>query len=142
MEMKYTQNEIERRWWVDHQALAALTAGEYVVIEDRYITGTDLRLRRMIEPTGEVTLKLGKKYARVHPWVRPITNIYLSPEDYAALASLPAKVLTKRRYRVEGGALDVPDEGDPRYEVEFTTLAAAAEFSPPSFVGAELVEPA
>jgi len=78
------------------------------LIEDRYLPGTALRLRRVIAPDGSVVHKLGKKYPGMSLSSRPMTNIYLDAADYDALAVLPAAVLVKRRHDVGGGfAIDV-----------------------------------
>ena len=45
---KYAHVERERRWLIDPARLPALSA-EYVLIEDRYLSGTRMRLRRMTD---------------------------------------------------------------------------------------------
>lgn len=78
------------------------------LIEDRYVPGTALRLRRVTAPDGSVVHKLGKKYPGAGLSSRPMTNIYLDAAEYAALAALPAALLFKRRHDVGGGfAIDV-----------------------------------
>lgn len=78
------------------------------LIEDRYVPGTALRLRRVTAPDGSVVHKLGKKYPGAGLSSRPMTNIYLDAAEYAALAALPAALLVKRRHDVGGGfAIDV-----------------------------------
>jgi len=78
------------------------------LIEDRYLPGTALRLRRVTAPDGSVVHKLGKKYPGTSLSSRPMTNIYLDAVEYAALAALPAALLVKRRHDVAGGfAIDV-----------------------------------
>ena len=78
------------------------------LIEDRYLPGTGLRLRRVTAPDGSVVHKLGKKYRGTSLSSRPMTNIYLDAAEYAALAGLPAALLVKRRHDVGGGfAIDV-----------------------------------
>ena len=78
------------------------------LIEDRYLPGTALRLRRVTAPDGSVVYKLGKKYPGAGLSSRPMTNIYLDAAEYVALAVLPAALLVKRRYDVGGGfAIDV-----------------------------------
>jgi len=78
------------------------------LIEDRYLPGTGLRLRRVTAPDGSVVHKLGKKYPGASLSSRPMTNIYLDAAEYAALAALPAALLVKRRHDVGGGfAIDV-----------------------------------
>ena len=78
------------------------------LVEDRYLPGTALRLRRVTAPDGSVVHKLGKKYPGAGLSSRPMTNIYLDAAEYAALAALPAALLVKRRHDVGGGfAIDV-----------------------------------
>ena len=75
-------------------------------ITDRYIRRTRLRLRRM-EPIdgGDALLKFGQKHVPSPPdFARmTMTNLYLSPEEYAVLAVLPALELRKRRHPFEEG---------------------------------------
>ncbi len=65
-----------------------------------------------------------------------MTNIYLTADEYGVLAALPSTELTKKRYSLEGGYLDVPLDVAlrPRWEREFESMDAAREFSPPAFV--------
>lgn len=103
---KYAHIERERRWLVDQAARPDLAGCASALIEDRYITGTRLRLRRM---TGAdvVSLKLTKKYDAADPLARPIVTAYLTEGEYDLFARLPAAPVTKRRYAVEGYSLDV-----------------------------------
>ena len=103
---KYAHYERERRWLVDG-ASCPLPA-DHVVIEDRYIEGTRLRLRRMTESHGgRVALKLTKKYEAADPAARPIVTAYLTEGEYAVFAALRARTLAKRRYAVDGFSVDV-----------------------------------
>ncbi len=132
---KYSLPEIERRWLVDLTMIELDQLGEPELIEDRYLIGTRLRLRRMSGPKG-VVYKLVKKYGR-SGWVEPITNLYLDEVEYATLAALPARSLEKRRYRLAGGCLDLIDDL-VIFEVEFASLEAAQTYQPESFVLREL----
>jgi CYTH domain-containing protein len=100
---KYARFELERRFLLERLP-EGIAEDRGWRITDRYITNTRLRLRRM-EPIhgGERVLKLGQKQVPSPPdFARmTITNIYLSPSEYAALAGLPALELHKRRYSVE-----------------------------------------
>ena len=58
---KYARVEFERRWLVDASARPPLDGLSFTLIEDRYIEGTRLRLRRMARGARTV-LKLTKKY--------------------------------------------------------------------------------
>jgi hypothetical protein len=74
-EPKYARLELERRWLVDTARRPALDGLGITVIEDRYIDGTRLRLRRMSRPDlGEVKWKLTKKYECADPSARPIVT--------------------------------------------------------------------
>jgi CYTH domain-containing protein len=67
-------------------------------IEDRYIAGTGLRLRH-VAVGAESVYKLTQK-VRVRdedPADVSITNLYLSPEEHALLAALPASTISKTR---------------------------------------------
>jgi CYTH domain-containing protein len=100
---KYARFELETRFLLDHVPEAARQDQGWL-INDRYVIGTRLRLRRM-EPLGggDAIFKLGQKdvpappdYSRV-----TITNIYLSPREHDVLAALPSHELRKRRYRLD-----------------------------------------
>jgi len=67
------------------------------LIEDRYLPGTELRLRKVTASDGTIVFKLGKKYPGAGLSSRPMTNIYLDAAEYAVLAALPAATLVKRR---------------------------------------------
>lgn len=98
---KYAQIERERRYLLRRLPLALQGSGDYVRIIDRYLPESALRLRRMERPDGEtVSLKLARKWAtpEMPPEETNITNLYLSPAEYALLARLPAATLHKRRY--------------------------------------------
>lgn len=100
---KYSHVERERRFLVDRARLPALP-DLAVLIEDRYITGTRLRLRRMTdEASGEVAHKLAKKYEATDPTARPMVSAYLTAAEYDVFAALPATVVRKRRFPVMSG---------------------------------------
>lgn len=133
---KYSLLEIERRWLVDPAQLPALDAATARRIEDRYLPGTRLRLRSIADPDGTVTMKLCKKYGRRDTIAEPITNLYLDAAEYAALASLPANLLVKRRHPFGNGSIDVhesPNAGLVMFEQQFESVEAAALFRPPVF---------
>ncbi|OWK31886.1 hypothetical protein [Sphingomonas mucosissima] len=55
---KYSHIERERRWLIDPARLPALPSA-HLLIEDHYISGTRMRLRRMTDSaSGQVALKL------------------------------------------------------------------------------------
>src|SRR5439155_5953621 len=127
---KYARFELERRFLVEHLP-DGLAEDRGWRITDRYIKNSHLRLRRM-EPLhgGETVFKLGQKQApSPSDFSRmTITNIYLSPSEYAVLAELPALELHKRRHSVEEGerifsvdVFDTPLAGLVLAEVGFET---------------------
>ena len=76
--------------------------GSAWLIEDRYITGTYLRLRR-VTALGESVYKLTQKVrpSPGDPFEVALTNMYLTPDEYERLLALPASVLTKTRHVAE-----------------------------------------
>lgn len=138
---KYALPEFERRWLVPGVACVPGALGEARLIEDRYIAGTRLRLRRVTDALGGVTNKLGKKYRTEAGSFESIVNIYLDAAEHALLADLPAYRSIKRRYSMEGGSLDVYEQ--PRadlciFEVELASEAQIRAYRPPDFVGREI----
>ncbi|HET7311896.1 MAG TPA: hypothetical protein VFJ17_11285 [Mycobacteriales bacterium] len=101
----YARTEREWRWLLP--ALPA-DAAHAVDIEDRYLAGTTLRLRRMHGADGDVYKLTQKVRPRADdPSVVALTNIYLTPDEHARIATLPADVLSKRRHRWLVGADDL-----------------------------------
>ena len=97
--LKYSHIERERRFLVDPTRRPDLAGLPNILIEDRYIDGTRLRLRRMTaSDTGRVVIKLTKKYAEGPRSARPMVTTYLTQAEYDLLAALPAHPLRKRRY--------------------------------------------
>jgi CYTH domain-containing protein len=144
-EPKYAIAEIERRWLVELPEVGALDSRPYREIEDRYITGTQLRLRKVTGVSGEPVFKLCKKYGKVTALSEPITNLYLTEAEYTALSQLAGALVKKRRYSLSGGSLDLyasPRAGLAVFEVEFESEVAAAGYRPPSFVRAEVTHEA
>lgn len=133
---RYARVERERRFLLS--ALPAGLAGART-IDDRYVVGTRLRLRRVHDGRATV-FKLGQK-------VRPddgdparvmVTNMYLTEAEYAVLAALPAAVLSKTRrlWDVDGHTFAVDEfsgllRGLLLAEVEVDDLAAAVPVRSP-----------
>ncbi|MGC4047797.1 MAG: hypothetical protein QM758_28720 [Armatimonas sp.] len=141
--MKYSLPEIERRWLVeiDLETAKSLYRVPFTQIEDIYFPETRLRLRKMTAPDGAVQYKLCKKYGKQTKLTEPITNLYLTEEEYALLAALPGKRVIKRRYKIEGGSLDVfelPPDAPAIFEKEFPSEADAVAYMPPVFVVEEI----
>ena len=103
-EPKYARMEFERRWLVDPVRRPPLDGCFSTLIEDRYIQGSRMRLRRMSRTDlQEVKWKLTKKYGCEAARARPIVTIYLTEREYDLYRALPADELVKRRYHLEHG---------------------------------------
>lgn len=104
--MKYAVVEREHRFVV-----LTAPAGSLVVrtleIDDRYLRGTRLRLRRVREQGHPDVLKLGQKlrFDEHDPSALAHTTLYLDEAEFEALSTLPADRLAKTRRHVplEGG---------------------------------------
>jgi len=140
-EPKYARIELERRWLVDTANRPSHGGQWMTIIDDRYIDGTRIRLRRMRRPhLGETKWKLTKKYECRDPSARPIVSSYLTEREYEVLCSLPARELTKRRYHLPLGgrywSLDVfegPLQGLEMIECEADDEADLAHLVPPDW---------
>jgi CYTH domain-containing protein len=133
--------EFERRWLVANMSSVPGPLGDARLIEDRYIAGTRLRLRRVTDAQGGVTTKLGKKYPAEAGGFEWIVNVYLDAAEYALLVGLPARRSLKRRYSMESGSLDVyvqPQADLWIFEAERATEAQIRAYQPPQFVGREI----
>jgi CYTH domain-containing protein len=139
---KYARTEIERRF-----LLAGVPDGADVLavheIDDRYLDGTRLRLRRMAQVGGPTALKLTQKLPAPdgHGRQGALTTLYVSEEEYAALAALPAATLSKTRLSIAPYGVDVFGghlEGLCLAEVEFESEQDAAAFRPAAFCRAEV----
>lgn len=101
----YARAELERRFLLAADPPPGTAAR---LVEDRYVTGTGLRVRR-VTAGDEQVLKLTQK-VRVRPddpsEVR-LTNLYLSPQEHALLAALPHREVVKTRTVHRTGGLDV-----------------------------------
>jgi CYTH domain-containing protein len=139
---KYARAEIERRF-----LLAGVPDGEEVLavneIDDRYLDGTRLRLRRMAQVGGPTALKLTQKLPDPDGRGRQgaLTTMYVSEDEYVALAALPAATLSKTRLSIAPYGVDVFRghlEGLHLAEVEFASVQDAAAFRPAAFCRAEV----
>lgn len=143
---KYAWVERERRWLCRAVPLDHVVRSE--VYEDLYVTGPQLRLRRAT-PTdgGPEMLRLGRK-ADVSPAVRLLTSIYLSPEEFRLLSSLPGRVLRKTRHslgKIDGANVfvDVFEgalSGLIMAEAEFETVEAMEAWPMPDFAYREVTD--
>jgi 8-oxo-dGTP pyrophosphatase MutT (NUDIX family) len=143
--MKYARIERERRFLV---ALPPSDLGaDYRRIEDLYVPGTQLRLRRVTDAYGQVVaLKLARKHRapELPPTHTVITNLYLEPAEYERLRALGGRSLVKRRHRHPPGgrfAVDVfegPLQGLVLAEAEAASDEELAALEPPRFAHCEV----
>jgi CYTH domain-containing protein len=89
-----------------------------------------------------VQYKLGKKYGDHQNYSESITNIYLSSEEYELLRQFAGVEVTKTRYRIAGGSLDIyTDDRRPMiFSVEFRSETEAMEYQPPEFLLDEVTD--
>lgn len=138
-EIKYSLPEIERRWLVDPGSPQLDLPAHFSLIEDIYIAGTRLRLRKITLPDASVQFKLCKKYPDKSGPMQSITNIYLAAEEFTLFVGLEGCQLKKKRFSVFGGSLDVFDfENLVIFEKEFRSAEAATAYNPPEIVGREI----
>jgi CYTH domain-containing protein len=142
MPSKYARVEIERRFLLagvpDGAEISALHE-----IDDRYIDGTRMRLRRMARVAGATQLKLTQKLPEPGGGARQgaLTTLYLSEAEHAALARLPAAELRKSRLSIAPYGVDVFHgalAGLVLAEVEFASVEAAAALVHAAFCRAEV----
>ena len=98
---KYARLENERRFLARYRPDLSGDPGR--LIEDLYLEAGRLRLRAITHPDGGREFKFCKKYPSDDPASGPIVNIYLTAEEYGALAALPGHRLRKRRHGVAWG---------------------------------------
>jgi CYTH domain-containing protein len=145
---KYAHLELERRWLVDHAARPSAKHMAFTLIEDRYIVGTRLRLRRMTAD-GRTVCKITKKYETARAEARPIVTAYLTEDEYTVFAALPALAMRKRRFRFphdgRDWSLDVFEgalTGLQLVEAEAEHEAALAALVPPPWAAKEVTHDA
>jgi len=93
---KYAVRERERRFLL---AAAPPGLGAGVLVEDMYLPGTRLRLRRVTDADGNVVRKLGQKIREAGGESLLHTSLYLDESEWAALAR-DGQALRKRRFLV------------------------------------------
>lgn len=143
---KYAWIERERRWLCKAVPFDRVVRSE--AFTDLYVEGTQLRLREAL-PTdgGAPMLRLGRK-VDVNPAVRLLTSIYLSPEEFRLLSSLPGQRLRKTRHylgKVAGAdvSVDVFEgalSGLIMAEAEFADIAAMEAWPMPDFAFREVTD--
>jgi CYTH domain-containing protein len=132
---KYARPELERRFLLDAVPDGLVLKGW---IEDRYVDGTRLRLRRVTSADGSVVHKLGQKVrvAPDDPSVIWLTTFYLDEAEHDLLSALPGRPLVKDRFDWPGTScvVDVfagPLAGLVLAEVERTDGVALEAVDPP-----------
>ena len=151
----YARIERERRFLVDRLP-DGVDADAYERLDDLFVRGTHLRLRRVSRPNGEqIVTKLGQKIldpsAPHDPRCRQMTTIYLPEDEAAMLSSLPGLRATKRRYKlVEQGwtfcidvwELPVAAGGTILAEVEAPSIEELERIKLPSWALREVTDDA
>ena len=139
---KYARVEVERRFLLAGVPEVAEVLAVHE-IDDRYLNGTRLRLRRMARVGGPTQLKLTQKVpdADGHGRQGELTTLYLSEAEHAALARMPAAALSKSRLSIAPYGVDVFHgalAGLFLAEAEFAAAEAAAALEPAAFCRAEV----
>lgn len=140
--LRYARIERERRFLVGRfpreQEIVRVRR-----ITDRYIDGTNLRLREQTDESHSTVFKLTQKSPAPACAAQQgyITTMYLDRDSYGHLVHLPAKVLTKLRYSVPPFGIDVfegPLEGLILAEAEFDSAEEAEGLRIPDFISHEV----
>ena len=139
--LRYARVERERRFLF--AALPAGTSARRVLIEDRYLRGTRLRLRRStnLDAADDVIYKLTQKVPAADGSPGLITNVYLSRAEYESLSALSADVVRKVRSSVPPLGVDRFEgalNGLILAEVEFDDDASQRAFAQPPGAVAEV----
>jgi hypothetical protein len=144
-ELKYARPELERRFLFS--AVPEGRAIRVARIEDRYLLGTRIRLRKATERAdidGEVNRILYKLTQKVPgPGGVPglITTIYLDRAEYDVLARLPARSLRKTRLSIPPLGVDLFEDalhGLVLGEAEFADGESMTRFDRPAHAVAEV----
>jgi CYTH domain-containing protein len=135
---RYARIEHERRF-----LLPSFPRGQPIVrirrITDRYIEGTNLRLREQKDDCNPPVFKLTQKIPAPESAAqqRYITTMYLDRDTHERLSQLPAEILVKVRYSVPPFGIDVFEgvlEGLVLAEAEFESAAEAEAVTIPDFI--------
>ena len=99
----------------------------------------------MVDGSGkeQTQYKLCKKYGKVSKIQEPVTNMYLTEDEYNKFVDIEAHVLKKIKYRYnfEGTAFDInvfPASNTIIAEAEFRSEDHASECILPPFIGEEV----
>ncbi len=139
---KYARPEYERRFLLGD--IPDLSGIAFRLIEDLYLDGTRLRLRKIICEDGDEQYKLCKKY--LGPSANPvaIVNIYLTSQEYDLLSALNGKGIRKRRYNIASSeylCLDVFEGqlvGLVLCEIEAESVALLEAHALPHWIGRDV----
>lgn len=140
--LQYAKPERERRF-----LLAEFPPGEIARttnITDRYLLGTRLRLRLMLETKSDGTrtyYKLTQKVPAPTGGPGLVSTLYLNEDEFALLWTLPGAVVRKTRYSLPPFGVDVfdaPLDGLILAECEFDDDATMESFRPPAWTLAEV----
>ena len=139
---KYARIEWERRFLLEGFA-GDLKITKVRRITDRYITGTNLRLREQSGEAEPTVFKLTQKLPGQASGARQglITTMYLTRDEFWLLAKLPAKILSKTRYSVPPFGIDAFEgelHGLLLAEAEFDSAGEASRLKLPAFIACEV----
>jgi len=149
VESKYTRVEYERRFLVKPAADWKSIVQPYSKrLEDKYLSGTRLRLRTMTDlDTGRRVIKLTKKEESPSPYYRTLSRILLAPAEFEIFNRLDGYPINKVRYysnhRGNVYSLDVFEgelEGLVLSEVSTDGLGELMSIEPPAFAHHEVTE--
>ena len=142
---KYAAVERERRWLC--AGLPDLSVVRAEAIEDLYVEGSRLRLRRATPVGGGAAILRLSKKADLAPERRLITTLYLTEAEYALFEDLPGRVLRKTRHYYAAGDVTLSVDrfegalaGLFLAEAEFADDAAMAAFPQPAFAVREVTD--
>lgn len=112
-------------------------------LTDRYLRGTRLRLRELVENGCSTTFKLTQKIPAPAAGAQQgfISSMYLTESEFIVLARIPADSLVKVRYSVPPFGIDVFEgalAGLVLAEAEFDSALAADRLALPSFLLSEV----
>jgi CYTH domain-containing protein len=138
---KYARIERERRFLL--AAVPVEPAIRRAIIEDRYLRGTRLRLRRStnVDDPNDVIFKLTQKIPAANAAPGLITTVYLSRAEYDVLAGIAADPIRKVRSSIPPLGVDVfegPLTGLVLAEAEFEDDAGRHAFEIPGDAVAEV----
>ena len=144
--MKYARIERERRFLL-HALPSGVDRTICREIDDLYITGTRLRLRRTFDHLhGSIELKLNQKLDDGRER-RIVTSIYITEAEHRILDALPGMRITKRRHRhyADGNEFGIDEFGGALTglviaEIEVDSDAALRNVEVPAFAHCEITD--